>query len=166
MFTRIMVPVDLSHRDKMTRALDIATEWARLHDGSLLLVSVESDQPSSVARNRTEFVAKLEAMARELAEKTGLTVESEPGIGTRFTLTVPVAIGDPEHIERAEEHVRNNEEQQALDTLREEFGSECDSEQPAHHEVSSSGRLSLCHRHKAEHEEPDTFFDRTVFADR
>ena len=71
-----------------------------------------------------------------------------------------------EHIERAEEHVRNNEEQQALDTLREEFGSECDSEQPAHHEVSSSGRLSLCHRHKAEHEEPDTYFDRTVFADR
>lgn len=77
MFTRIMVPVDLSHRDKMTRALEIATEWARLHDSSLLLVSVESDQPSSVARNRAEFVEKLADMANEMADKTGLAVESE-----------------------------------------------------------------------------------------
>ena len=67
------------------------------------------------------------------------------------------------HIEEAEAHVRDDDEEAALATLLDEFGSECDAETPAHHEVSSSGRVSLCHRHKSEYDEPQDVFDRTVF---
>ena len=85
----------------------------------------------------------------------GTTESGDPLAG------VPSTVSEP--IERAAEHVRSGEEGRAREVLREEFGSECDTEMPAHHEVSESDRISLCHRHKFEHDEPSAFFERTVF---
>ena len=67
------------------------------------------------------------------------------------------------HLDDVEERLRDNDEAGAIDRLREEFGSECDTEMPAHHEVSDAGRASLCHRHTDDHEEPSEFFAHTVF---
>ncbi|MWG34756.1 ABC transporter ATP-binding protein [Halomarina oriensis] len=63
-------------------------------------------------------------------------------------------------VDRAVEHVRDGDEQAARELLREEFGSVCDTEPPDHHSVSQSGRTSYCHRHLAEHEEPEVAFER------
>lgn len=76
MFTKIMIPVDLAHKDRMTPALDVATGLARSHGSNLILVSVESDQPSQVARNPEEFRQALARMADETAAASGLTVDS------------------------------------------------------------------------------------------
>jgi peptide/nickel transport system ATP-binding protein len=43
--------------------------------------------------------------------------------------------------------VWDNDEAAALETIRAEFGSVCESEDPEYHEVSDTGRISLCHRH-------------------
>ena len=116
-----------------------------------------------------EILRERERADRSLSERA----RSLLGMETRFSdieeindevfgdVQVPTEVA--EHIERAESRVRDGDEAGALAYLREEFGSECDSEMPAHHEVSETGRTSLCHRHKPEHEEPDEFFDRTVF---
>ncbi len=77
MFSKIMIPVDLSHWDKMARPIEIAMELARSHDADILLVSVESDHPSSIAHNPQEFRQKLSAAAKELASRSGLAVESQ-----------------------------------------------------------------------------------------
>jgi oligopeptide/dipeptide ABC transporter ATP-binding protein len=52
------------------------------------------------------------------------------------------------HLDEVEGRLRDNDEAGAIARLREEFGSECDTEMPDHHEVSGTGRMSLCHRHK------------------
>jgi peptide/nickel transport system ATP-binding protein len=70
------------------------------------------------------------------------------------------------HLDEVEERLRDNDEAGAIALLREEFGSECDTEMPVHHEVSGTDRTSLCHRHKDEHEEPGEFFTHTVFDER
>ena len=92
----------------------------------------------------------------EAGTDTGRTAASSDPLAD-----VPPAVSDP--IERAAEHVRSGEDSRARELLREAFGSECDTEMPAHHEVSESDRISLCHRHKPEHDEPDAFFERTSF---
>jgi peptide/nickel transport system ATP-binding protein len=70
------------------------------------------------------------------------------------------------HLDEVEQRLRDNDEEGAIARLREEFGSECDTEMPDHHEVSGAGRTSLCHRHKDDHEEPSEFFAHTVFDER
>ena len=116
-----------------------------------------------------EILRERERADRSLSERARALL----GIETRFSdieeineeifgdIHIPAEV--QEHIERAEGHVRDGEEEQALSHLHEEFGSECDTEMPDHYEVSAAGRISLCHRHKEEHEEPDEFFAHTVF---
>ncbi|WP_135853281.1 ABC transporter ATP-binding protein [Halorussus salinus] len=65
------------------------------------------------------------------------------------------------HIDAAADHVEENDERQARQVLREEFGSVCDFEEPDDHVVSDTGRVSHCHRHQSEYTEPDEFVPYT-----
>jgi peptide/nickel transport system ATP-binding protein len=69
---------------------------------------------------------------------------------------VPASVAS--ELRTAVELVRQNDESGALEHLLDEFGSECDASRPDHHRVSDAGRVSLCHRHKPEHDEPRTLF--------
>jgi peptide/nickel transport system ATP-binding protein len=66
--------------------------------------------------------------------------------------TLPPAVREP--LEEVVELVRDNDEGEALDRLLEEFGSECDARFPDTHEVSDTGRTSLCHLHQPEYDSP------------
>jgi peptide/nickel transport system ATP-binding protein len=72
---------------------------------------------------------------------------------------VDVPPGVQSELDRAAELAHEGSESDAREHLRETFGSACDLEAPTHHEVSESGRMSLCHRHKTEHETPSEFFE-------
>ena len=57
------------------------------------------------------------------------------------------------------DHVRNNDEDRALETFNSAFGSVCDDEPPAYYAVSDTGRQSLCHRHDSGYDEPGPVLD-------
>lgn len=74
MFSQIMVPVDLVHREALGKALDLATDMAKRYSADVHLVSVSGELPSELAHSAAEHGEKLDAFAGRLADKTGLTV--------------------------------------------------------------------------------------------
>ncbi len=81
MYTKIMVPVDLAHIERIDKALVTAADLARHFDIPVCYVGVTGEAPSAVAHNPTEYAEKLEAFGREQASRHGLTVETAARIG-------------------------------------------------------------------------------------
>jgi len=71
MFSKIMVPVDLGHIDKLGKALGIASQMARNSGAEVVYVGVTGTAPSPVAHTPEEYAAKLEQFAAEQAETAG-----------------------------------------------------------------------------------------------
>ena len=76
MYKRIMVPVDLAHAERLTRALDIAALLARQDGATLVYTGVGSGLPGSVAHNPKEFADKLQRFADAQRGAHGLPVEA------------------------------------------------------------------------------------------
>lgn len=78
MFSHIMVPVDLVHKDTQQKALAVAGEMARAHGATVHVVSVGGALPSSLGHNASEFGKTLEAFVSSLREQYGAEVEAHP----------------------------------------------------------------------------------------
>lgn len=76
MFKRIMVPVDLSHVDRLDKALTCAADMAKLHGATVVYVAVSSASPSALAHNPEEFAARLAAFAEAQGAARGITADS------------------------------------------------------------------------------------------
>lgn len=76
MFSKIMVPIDLAHVEAIDKSLETAARLARLWEASLHYVAVVGSQPGRVARTPAAFAAKLNAFARERAERYGIETEA------------------------------------------------------------------------------------------
>ena len=72
MFTKIMVPVDLAHADKLTKALGVAAGLAKQFDAEVVYVGVSAATPSKIAHTPQEFAAKLDAFAKEQSSSHGV----------------------------------------------------------------------------------------------
>ncbi|MEZ5779483.1 MAG: universal stress protein [Paracoccaceae bacterium] len=59
MFSQIMVPVDLRHRDQMRKALDVAADLARQYSAPICYVGVTSPEPGELGHRPEEFATKL-----------------------------------------------------------------------------------------------------------
>ncbi len=76
MYNKIMVPVDLAHVEKLGKAIDTATDLAKLYKIPVRFVGVTAETPTSVAHNPAEFAAKLKAFGEAQAQAHGLTIET------------------------------------------------------------------------------------------
>ncbi|EKE70455.1 universal stress protein [Celeribacter baekdonensis] len=76
MFKKIVVPIDMSHVDRLQKALRVAGNLAQTHDASICYVGVTTPMPSSVAHTPKEFEAKLAAFAEQEAGKYNIKTES------------------------------------------------------------------------------------------
>lgn len=72
MFRKIMVPIDLTHIDKQSRALSCAAELAKTFSAPVVYAGVTSELPGALAHSPKEYAAKLDAFASEQAEKYGI----------------------------------------------------------------------------------------------
>lgn len=73
MFKRIMVPIDLLHIKRQTRALECAADLARHYNADIVFVAVTSSAPSELAHTPAEFAEKLMAFAADQASQHGIT---------------------------------------------------------------------------------------------
>ncbi|ROU04291.1 universal stress protein [Histidinibacterium lentulum] len=71
MFSKIMVPVDLGHADKLGKALGVASQMARNSGAEVVYVGVTGSAPTRVAHTPEDYAAKLDAFAAEQAETGG-----------------------------------------------------------------------------------------------
>lgn len=76
MFKKIMVPVDLAHAERLTRALQVAADLARHYDVPACYVAVTASTPGPLAHNPQEFADKLAAFAAGQSAKHGHETES------------------------------------------------------------------------------------------
>ncbi|WP_332897488.1 ABC transporter ATP-binding protein [Haladaptatus sp. CMSO5] len=131
-----------------------------------------------IVRERTRADKSIGERAREvLGMETRFSNIEEINREVFGDLEVPAEIRT--HLTEAEELVASGNEKDAAAYLRAEFGSICDGVvpedaqrangdadtiKPEQLSVSESGRLSLCHRHKAEYQEPSEYLDEHIFA--
>ena len=77
MYKKIMVPVDLAHIQRLGKAIDSATDLAKLYGLPICFVGVTVEAPSAVAHNPAEFSAKLKAFGETQSQTHGLTIETK-----------------------------------------------------------------------------------------
>ncbi|MBV2361181.1 universal stress protein [Thalassococcus sp. CAU 1522] len=92
MFRKIMVPVDLAHRERLQRALDCAVDLAAHYGAELVYVGVTSGTPSSVAHTPAEYGRKLSAFAAEQTSGRGLSASAHPVVAHDPTTEVDDAL--------------------------------------------------------------------------
>ena len=73
-YSKIMVPVDLAHTDKIAKALDTAADLARHYGIPVCYVGVTASMPDAVAHTPEEYGEKLAAFARTRAGVGGFEV--------------------------------------------------------------------------------------------
>ena len=98
MFKRIMVPVDLTHADKLDKALTLAGDLAARYGATLVYVGVTAPAPSSIAHTPEEYAGKLAAFAAEKGKAHGVAAESRA-----FTSHDPAIDLDPTLLKAVEE---------------------------------------------------------------
>ena len=76
MYSKIMVPVDLAHADKLEKALRVAADLSRHYEAPILYVGISSALPGPVARTPEEFAKKLKAFGQAQAKERGIEAEA------------------------------------------------------------------------------------------
>ena len=77
MYKKILVPVDLTHADRLEKALQTAADLSKLYRAPVCYVGVTPETPSPVAHNPTEFAQKLEAFGQAQAGKHAITATTK-----------------------------------------------------------------------------------------
>jgi nucleotide-binding universal stress UspA family protein len=72
MYTKIMVPVDLTHVPQLDKALAAAADLSKHYSVPICYVSVTAATPGAIAHNPTEFAAKLDEFAKDQARLRGV----------------------------------------------------------------------------------------------
>lgn len=71
MFSKIMVPIDLAHAERMEGAIKMASDLARLYSADICYVGATTATPSAVAHTPQEYRDKLDAFAKKEASAHG-----------------------------------------------------------------------------------------------
>ena len=72
MYKKILVPVDLSHVERLDKALTTAADLSKHYGIPICYVGITTSQPSAVAHTPAEFAQKLENFGKAQADKHGV----------------------------------------------------------------------------------------------
>lgn len=74
LYNRILVPVDLAHRERLDKALQTAADLAKLYGASICYVGVTASAPGAAAHTPREFTERLAEFGRERGEHDDVAV--------------------------------------------------------------------------------------------
>lgn len=77
MTSKILVPVDLEHADKLNKGLKIAASIAKSEGAAVCFLGVTSIEPTTVAATPEAYASKLTAFAEDQAKTRGIETESK-----------------------------------------------------------------------------------------
>lgn len=77
MYSKILVPVDLSHTEKMSKALNTAIDIAKHYNATLCYITVTNTAPSAAAHDPKELAEKLNTFAQEHGKLHGIDTDSK-----------------------------------------------------------------------------------------
>lgn len=97
MYKKIMVPVDLSHTDKLDKAVATAADLSNHYKAPVQMVAVTSSAPGSVAHNPEEFAAKLKEYAGAQGSKYGIEIGSHAIVSPDPTIDLDDKLGREAH---------------------------------------------------------------------
>lgn len=92
MYKQIMVPVDLAHVDKLTRALNTAADLSQFYRAPVIFVGVTSSAPGSLGHNPAEYDLKLAQFVAQQARAHGIEAQGETLISHDPTVDVDDAL--------------------------------------------------------------------------
>ena len=72
MYSKIMVPVDLAHVERLDKALRTAADLSKHYGVPVCYVGVTPNTPSAIAHNPAEFAAKLATFGEAQADAHGI----------------------------------------------------------------------------------------------
>jgi nucleotide-binding universal stress UspA family protein len=76
MTSKILVPVDLEHAEKLTKGLKVAASIAKSEGARVCFLGVTGTQPTSVAATPEVYAGKLAAFAEDQAKTRGIDATS------------------------------------------------------------------------------------------
>ncbi len=76
MYKQILIPVDLTHVQHLTKSLQVAADLAQQYGARVTYVAVTSSAPGPVAHNPKEFKEKLAAFANDQAAQHGIATDA------------------------------------------------------------------------------------------
>jgi len=76
MYSHIMTPIDLTHADRLSKALKTTSDLARHYGAKVTFVGVTGVQPGPVAKNPEEYAVKLADFAAQQAQSDGIEATS------------------------------------------------------------------------------------------
>jgi nucleotide-binding universal stress UspA family protein len=76
MYSKILLPIDLAHAEKMEKALVTAVELAKSHGSQLTMMGVTGEEPGAVAHDPKEYRARFEAFVDAQSKKHGITIDA------------------------------------------------------------------------------------------
>jgi nucleotide-binding universal stress UspA family protein len=74
MYSKIMVPVDLAHIERLGKAITTATDLAKHYDIPICFVGITAEAPTEVARSPEEFGEKLQRFGVAQSKQHGLDI--------------------------------------------------------------------------------------------
>ena len=76
MYSKILLPIDLAHADKMEKAVVTAVEVAKAHDARLTMMGVSGEEPGSAAHDPKEYADRLQTFVDAQSERYGISIDA------------------------------------------------------------------------------------------
>lgn len=97
MYKKIAVPVDLSHTEKLDKALNTAADLATHYSAELFLLGITSSAPSGVAHNPKEFAEKLAGFAASQSTARGVEFKTDAAVSTDIAVDLDKVLDQEIH---------------------------------------------------------------------
>lgn len=92
MFTTIVVPVDLAHVDKLSKALACAADMAKHYGAKITYLGVTSAAPGPLGHTPAEYAEKLAGFAAAQAQAHGIEAGSQAEVSHDPTIDLDKTI--------------------------------------------------------------------------